>query len=77
MVEDDNQVWDCMTEEWAEYMYGEGNKQPSIVKSPLGKKMGRESVSWVMLVEWTGSESEQLKAFVRPEKPSPCLAHAQ
>ena len=23
--EDDNQVWDCMTEEWAESMYGEGN----------------------------------------------------
>ena len=23
--EDDNQVWDYMAEEWAEYMYGEGN----------------------------------------------------
>ena len=25
MDEDDNQVWDCSTDEWAEYMYGEGN----------------------------------------------------
>ena len=23
--ENDNQVWDCMTEEWTECMYGEGN----------------------------------------------------
>ena len=41
--EDDNQVWDCMTEEWAEYMYGEG-KQPSIMKIAPGKnKAGRDS----------------------------------
>ena len=65
-----DQVWDDMTDEWAEFLYGEGNC-PAL---PGWRIRRTEKVDdRVANALWNGWGSKQMKASERPEMPSAYL----